>query len=93
MTIYILDRSKDTEHLITNKDTGKPVSLYTEVFDTGAESHAFGLFGGTSEQIAFALYYDHTQDKDLSIEKSKELSRNLNVIVPEIIEFDSSNLV
>lgn len=94
MTIYILDRSDSAKQHIMNKDTNSGVFLYEDVYDTGVENHAIGSFlGGSGDQIAFALLYDITKDKDLSIEKYKKLSDHLARIVPETVEISSADLL
>lgn len=93
MTIYILDRTKPAAEMIWNKDLDQAVSLYTEMHDCGIHDHSTGLVNGTADQLAFALYYDHTKDLEWSLEKHEELARHLNLIVPEVVEVSAEDII
>jgi hypothetical protein len=97
MSTYVLDRSSG-QVVVTVKETGDVVSLYTDIHDTGVTPVTFGDHPGVAgegggDQLAFALYYHYTNDKDISLANYQELARHLKHIVPETIEFEDKEVL
>jgi hypothetical protein len=89
MSVYKLDRSSGTAQVFVDNE---PLSLFTEIHDTGVESHGFG--GVTpGDQTAFAILYNHYQDLETALAKLDDFKNHfLACIAPLTVEIDSAHI-
>ena len=68
------------------------MSLYTDIHNTGVTEHGWGGWKGQSEQLAFALAYDVTQNKDIAVSNIEKVAKVFSYAAPMEIELSTGTI-
>lgn len=79
---------KNTNSVQVLKDD-QPMSLYRDIHDLGIEVDGWGGFPGPSDQIAFALIYDHTKNVETALNKYTKIVALLQYAAPMQLDLSS----
>jgi hypothetical protein len=85
MAIYKLSKNLDGSNVKLYKD-GVELSLSTNIHNTGVTDHGWGGWKGKPDQLAFALAYDVSQNKDIAIARFGKVAEVFSDAAPMELE-------
>lgn len=91
MAVYKLLKNSDNSLVQIFKDN-QEMPLYKDIHDTGIVVHGWGGWRGYSDQLGFAITYDHSQDKEYALENYQKVVKIFNYAAPLELEISSETI-